>query len=146
MCPRRLPPRQRSRWHLRPWYPSRGILDAECRSGRQYLHLRTPCGLAAAWASELGLPIPLVRPLLLMAMPRTTARMGSRSRSAVSSRFTTKQLDGLSLDVAIGGGVEGVAQSRRRVGLADQRIVDDVLGAHVQIASSDDGSVDLMRP
>ena len=45
--------------------------------------------MAVAWASALGLAMPGVRPSLLVAVPRITARIGSPSRMASSSRFKT---------------------------------------------------------
>jgi len=48
--------------------------------------------IARAWDVALGLAMPAVRPLLLEAVPSTTARIGSWSRMASSSRFTMKAL------------------------------------------------------
>ena len=44
--------------------------------------------IARACAAALGLAMPAVRPLLLDAVPSTTDRIGSRSRTASASRFT----------------------------------------------------------
>lgn len=70
-----------------PWHSRYDVSEKSVMLAFSYA-VRT----AAAWASALGDAIPGVRPLWLLAVPRMTARMGSPSRMASSSRFNITAL------------------------------------------------------